>query len=128
MTHTSFTHLWLICGDFNINLLNVDGVNSVAEFVDLIYSNSLLSVIHNPTRITSHSATLIDKIFVGNLFLSVSGILCADFSDHLSIFAIFKDLHMSKKPSSCMAEFYGAAKYIIYKKVCEKLGSANWNF
>jgi hypothetical protein len=128
MTHTGSTHPLLICGDFNINLLNVDSVNSVAEFVDLIYSNSLLPVIHNPTRITSHSATLIDNIFVGNLFPSVSGILCADFSDHLPIFAIFDDLHMSKKPSSCMAEFNGAAKYINYKKVCENLGSANWNF
>ena len=63
----------IICGDFNINLLNNYSDNKVADFVDLIYSHVLLSVILNPTRITHHSATIIDYIFVSKLNPPVSG-------------------------------------------------------
>ena len=69
----------------NINLLNVDINNTVADFVDLIYLNSLFPVIHNPTHITDHSHTLIDNIFVSKLNPCLSGIFCIDISDHLPI-------------------------------------------
>ena len=73
---------WIICGDFKINLLNVDSDNKVADFVAFTYSHVLLPVIHNPTRITYHFATLIDNIFVSKLNPSVSGNLCIKIPDH----------------------------------------------
>ena len=44
-------------------------------------------LIINPTRITAHSATHVDNIFVNNLApQQFSGIILNDFSDHLPVF------------------------------------------
>ena len=56
---------------------------------------SLVPTIIHPTRITNHSATLIDNIF-SNIPHIGSGIFYSDISDHLPIFTIFK---WSKKES-----------------------------
>jgi hypothetical protein len=51
-----------------------------------------LPLITHPTRITSHSATVIDNIFTNNLDNhTLSGLLFTDISDHLPIFSIFSD-------------------------------------
>ena len=52
----------------------------------------LLPLITRPTRITPHTATLIDNIFVNNFFVcSRSGLLFTDISDHLPVFSIHSD-------------------------------------
>ena len=49
-----------------------------------------------PTRITSHSATLIDNIFVNQFFdRSRIGLFFTDISDHLPIFSIHFDTSIS---------------------------------
>ena len=50
-------------GDFNINLLSYNNDHSVKDFVDVMYSFGLLSLVTKPTRITEISVTLIDTIF-----------------------------------------------------------------
>ena len=55
--------LIFLLGDFNVNLLNYDEHNQTNEFLDSLASNSFLPLILQPTRITSHSNTLIDNIF-----------------------------------------------------------------
>ena len=51
--------------------------------------NSLYPLISEPTRITSPTATLIDKIFTNNLEHSMnSGILYTDLSNHLPSFQV----------------------------------------
>ena len=52
-----------IMGDYNINLLNSDTHSPTGHFLDLMYSNMLFPLLTRPTRVTAHSATLIDKIF-----------------------------------------------------------------
>ena len=49
-------------GDFNINLLNYDKHPSTEEFINTLNSYFLEPHILKPTRITSHTATLIDNI------------------------------------------------------------------
>ena len=67
-----------LLGDFNINLLNNNILSPTNEFLDSLASNSFLPYILQPTRITSHSKTLIDNIFTNiNLPDSISGILTA---------------------------------------------------
>ena len=57
------------------------------DFIDLMYSNGFYPLISKLTRITSHSATLIDKIFSNDLDNhKFSGILWSDISDHLPIY------------------------------------------
>ena len=57
-----------------------------------MYSNLLCPLINRPTRITSHTATLIDKILTNNTDSDiVNGLFFSDISDHLPIFTICLD-------------------------------------
>lgn len=79
-----------ICGDFNIDLLNPNKVKTIDDFIDTMYSMSLYPKITRPSRITSHSATLIDNIFTNDIEnKTMSGLLIKDITDHLPIFLVF---------------------------------------
>ena len=43
-----------------------------------------------PTRITSHTATLIDHIYTNSVNRLISGVIPVDISDHLPIFCTFE--------------------------------------
>ena len=75
----------MLCGDFNIDLLNKDCNNSTL-FLNTMYSLSLLSIISKPTTITDNSQTLIDNFFINEPCYFESGILIFDISDHFPIF------------------------------------------
>ena len=47
--------------DFNSNLCNSNTSKKIAQFVDESYSNSFIQCINLPTRITSHSKTIIEN-------------------------------------------------------------------
>ena len=53
-------------GDFNVNLLNYNTHNYTYEFMNNMISHYLLPHILHPTRVTDHSATVIDNIFSNN--------------------------------------------------------------
>ena len=73
-----------LIGDFNLNLLN-DKL-----LLDTVFSLGMYPLINKPTRITSHSATIIDNIFTGQLQSQLtSGIVVDDVSDHLPIFCLY---------------------------------------
>ena len=81
--------LCFLFGDFNINILNADSHVPANDFIDLMYSNGFYPLISKPTKITSHSATLIDNIFSNDLDNhKFSGILWSGISDHLPVFQI----------------------------------------
>lgn len=74
-------------GDFNINLLNFEDCQLTEEFINTTVSYDFLPHILQPTRITDHTATLIDNIFFNsNEFFSISGNLVCDLTDHLPNF------------------------------------------
>ena len=82
-----------LLGDFNVNLLNYNEHNQTNEFLDSLASNSFIPLILQPTRITSHSNTLIDNIFSNVIDLDIiSGNLTATISDHLPQFAIIPNM------------------------------------
>lgn len=72
-------HRVLICGDLNIDLLKVDCTNT--KLLDLIMSYGMKQTIFEPTRITAHSETLIDNIFV-NFDYNYSRNIHLGISDH----------------------------------------------
>ena len=79
----------MLMGDFNINLFNYDSDPNTSDFVDTIYSNSLLPYINIPTRITPRSQTLIDNIFYSELNEDIiAGNITSTMSDHLMQFLI----------------------------------------
>ena len=76
-------------GDFNINLFNYDSHTETNDFLNLMISHYLLPHILHPTRVTDHSATIIDNIFSNNCEMdTVSGNLLSQISDHFPQFLI----------------------------------------
>ena len=56
-----------IMDDFNINLLNYDHHMETHDYVDTIFSNSLIPQITKPTRITPTTPTLIFNIYSNDI-------------------------------------------------------------
>jgi len=55
--------LCLIMGDFNIDLMKIESRPESSNFLDTLGSYFFQPFILQPTRITNHSATLIDNVF-----------------------------------------------------------------
>ena len=73
--------------------MNYNYHNPTNEFLDSLASNSFIPLILQPTRITSHSNTLIDNIFSNIIDPDIiSGNLTATISDHLPQFAIVPNM------------------------------------
>ena len=73
-----------LLGDFNIDLLNYNDHQPTNEFLDSLASNSFLPYILQPTRLTSHSKTLIDNKFPNVISYEViSGNITATISNHI---------------------------------------------
>ena len=76
-------------GDFNIDLIKYQHHVFTTESLDNMFSHFLLPLINRPTRITSHTASLIDNIITNNTTReSSSGILITDIPDHLPIYTV----------------------------------------
>ena len=72
-------------GDFNINLLNYESNESVADFLDTMCTHGFLPCISGPTRLTPHRKTLIDNIFYSGISNDIqSGNILTNISDNLS--------------------------------------------
>ena len=56
-------HCWIM-GDYNIDLMKNNTHKPTTDFIDMMFTNTLIPLINKPTRITSHSATIIDNIFL----------------------------------------------------------------
>ena len=60
-------------------------------FKNMLFSHGLLPIVTKPTRITSHTATLIDHIYTNSSISHITyGIATIDISDHLPVFCIPK--------------------------------------
>ena len=71
-------------GDFNVNHLNYDTRTATNGFANSLFSNNSLPYINQPTRISAHSSTLLDNMFVDLLNATiVSGNILMKISDHL---------------------------------------------
>lgn len=91
-----FSHLnqkiMFVGGDFNIDLLNPNKHKKTDDYINTLFSIGLFPLITKPSRITSHSATLIDNIFSNEIESNiVSGLMINDISDHLPVFVLHKN-------------------------------------
>ena len=57
----------IIIGDFNIDLLKFELHSATDGFLSTLGSNFFQPYIPQPTRITDHSAALIDNIFLNSI-------------------------------------------------------------
>ena len=119
----------LIIGDTNIDLLMFGQKDAHANFASSLFSNGYMPYITYPTRITSHSATLIDQIFAKtpkNNFDINSGILFSDISDHLPCYISLKCKTKTEKCKNDRPKvrLYGDKQC---KEFVVKMASFPWN-
>ena len=116
-----------ITGDFNVNtLFNVKGGLSTQQFKNIFSSNYCFPFINKPTRVTDHSASLIDNIYSNipsqNCF---SGILKTSISDHYGIFCIDNDCNLNNDKVQIVKRSF-TLKNIANFKNC--LQNVTWDF
>jgi exonuclease III len=78
-----------LMGDFNIDLLKSDQSDYSNRFSEQLFTSTFFPLISKPTRITPHTATLIDNIFTNDyeqIETSKNGIIFTDISYHFPIF------------------------------------------
>ena len=75
-------------GDFNMNCLKYHENAKTKYFYNNIFEKGAIPIINRPTRISEHSASLIDNILTTDIFNSSlkKGIIKSDVSDYFPIF------------------------------------------
>ena len=83
------------------------------DFINSVISHYFLPYIHQPTRVTDHSATVIDNIF-SNItdFDTLSGNITGIVANHFVQFLLIKKCHVSYKSCSYFAHDYSKEKFI----------------
>src|SRR5271163_3991325 len=78
--------LTFFLGDFNLDLLKSDLYPQTSEFLNNFMAHSFLPTITLPTRVTEHSKTLIDNIFINNFKNNFkTAVIYNDISDHFPV-------------------------------------------
>ena len=81
----------ILMGDFNLDLNKIDTHNQTKDFIHSLYTNAFYPTISKPTRITDHSATLLDNIITNITGYCIkSGVLYNDISDHFPVFNLLQ--------------------------------------
>ena len=75
-----------LCGDFNIDLLKINTKIHYNTFYNNLIAAGYLPRISLPTRVTNHSATLLDNIFSTEFGNNDSGVIVNNISDHQMIY------------------------------------------
>ena len=79
-----------VIGDININSLDYEFNNIVKNIFNASFKNGMFTVITRPTRVTSHSSTVIAHILTNTILTKniPSGIVKTDISNHFLIFLL----------------------------------------
>ena len=74
-------------GDYNMDVMQINDNHNFRKYVNNSLSTSTKCAIDLPARITDHSKTLLDHIYVNDRKHSyTSGVLLCDLSDHMATF------------------------------------------
>ena len=114
-----------LLGHFNINLLNYNDHQPTNNFLDSLASNSFIPYILHPTRITSHSKTLIGNIFSN--FISpdiISDNITAAISDRLPQFSFVPNIPLNPSTQKSIMKEIGQNlnKKTLYSSILLKMG------
>ena len=75
-----------LCGDYSIDLLKIFQKNQYNIFFENLIIAGFQPKLSLPTRLTSHSATLIENIFCNRIDNNESGIIINHISDHQMVY------------------------------------------
>ena len=97
--------LCYLMGDFNIDLLKSESCDYSIRFLEQLYTSSYIPLVLRPTRITQHTARLIDNIFTNDIEAirsGTNGLIFCDISDQLPIVHIRNSrITMKKTEFTC---------------------------
>ena len=117
----------IVIRDFNIDLLHYETDYQTRNFLDKTYSNCLSSKVTIPTRLTTHSKTLIDNIFDTNIDEnSIAGSLTTPVSDHLALFLIYTNRTHRTTTISKQIRFKRSLKVLSHHAFKKEL-QINWH-
>ena len=81
-----------VLGDININLFNYNRDNQTSDYLDMLLDLGYMPLISKATRITDHTATLIDHIYTNvPQKITKEGLCLADITDHLPVFCTVRN-------------------------------------
>lgn len=76
----------ILAGDFNVDLIKHDSNSSYQNLIDIMSNYGFIQLVSRPTRVTDHSASLIDHLYTNNQEDTIScNVLTTAVSDHLAI-------------------------------------------
>ena len=85
----------ILLGDYNINLLNSSTDQETGNFLNALFTNSVLPMITQPTRYGAQSATLIDNVITNKcLGQHLSGILLKTSPTTSQYFLLLEKFHL----------------------------------
>ena len=111
--------LCAMLGDFNIDLLKYESHQPTDDFINSLGTFCFHPYILQPTRITEHSATLIDNIFFNSIdHHTVAGNLVYDITDHLCNFLVIRNsFSASVQSNAFIRDFSTFDQIALYNEV-----------
>ena len=117
--------LCLFMGDVNIDLMKIETHAESENFINMLSSYFFQPQILQPTRITHHSATLIDNIFFNSLeHHIISGNIIYDLTDHLPNFVIINNFSDLSPAVSIYKRDYS---HLDENNLIEEVNQINWH-
>ena len=115
-----------ICSDYNFDLLKHDSDSKINDFLTNFLIIIMFPLIDRPTRITSHSATLLENIFT-NVFDNKikSGVCVSDITDHYPIFQITSSLSIKNRP--CRTNYSRSFTQCNMRTFVNRIELVDWN-
>ena len=114
----------MLC-DFNLNLLNADSHSGTNEFLSTLGTYYFSPHVLQPTRITNHSATLLDNVFFNSVsHHTISGNTLYDLTDHLPNFPIINKFAALPKGFKIFKRVYS---HFNEQNFLQDVQSLNWN-
>ena len=125
--------LILFVSDSNIDLLKFGHFEPATNLVNNFSEFGFAPTISRPTRVTCHTATLIDHIFVNDCTaITKSGVITESLSDHM---AIFVNLILDSNKVNCKLSSYENQappkrdiNDVNLKKFKQEVENTDWNF
>ena len=98
----------VVMGDFNLDFLKFETHNDTDAFLNAMLTTNFQPQILQPTRITNHTATLIDNIFFNSKreTFTIGGNIIYDLTDHLPNFLIIKNYSCLPNDINCTKEIF----------------------
>ena len=125
-----FANHCYVFGDINISLSNYSSHSITKAFVESVLDANFLPYVYLPTRLTDHSATIIDHVYSCDKFddnhSCKTGLLLNDIADHCANFMFIIDKVVKPKFASTIKRFRSFSKknYEIFKNA---LSAIDWS-